>query len=159
MGNLLNLLLGNQNDTRVSRFKTIIEEIKGFNSFLKEMLSIGHVEWMKEKLLADQFIEDTFGYIKESVLELTESSLSMEVEEIVSLIQSLDTLYSIVDSWEPSTEEIPTWSRTLAKIEDLQETIVKLGRQAKVKEMKQRIEQARSAAKKVAVKDKYWWWW
>ena len=47
------------------------------------------------------------------------------------------------------------------KIYELQDTIVKSGIEAKVKEMKQRIEQARSAAKKGAAKklgdDKVWW--
>ena len=50
-------------------------------------------------------------------------------------------------------------STILAKMEDLRGTIVRSGIQAYVKQMKQRIEQARSAAKKVAVKDKFWWWW
>ena len=49
----------------------------------------------KKKLLADQ-IEDIFGYIHESVLELKESGLSIEIEEIESLVLSLDTLYSAI---------------------------------------------------------------
>ena len=72
-------------------------------------------------MLADQ-IEDIFGYIHESVLELKESGLSMEIEEIESLVLSLDTLFlpsTILRMlWQPSTEEIATWNRTLVKIED-----------------------------------------
>ena len=72
-------------------------------------------------MLADQ-IEDSFGYIHESVLELKESGLSIEIEEIESLVLSLDTLFlpsTILRMlWQPSTEEIATWNRTLVKIED-----------------------------------------
>ena len=32
--------MGEQNDTRVSPFKAIIEEVEGFNSFIEKMLSI-----------------------------------------------------------------------------------------------------------------------
>ena len=133
--------MGDQN-TRV--FTAIIEEIEGFHAFFEEMLSIDVLEgsWVLG------FFEDLLGYVLNSVLEETESG-HMDVEEIKRLDEVLTDLYFLVD--ESDMDSIQETKETiLAKIDDIQKTIVRLGFQSKVKQMKQRIEQARSATKKEA---------
>ena len=68
--------MSDQNDTRVSLFKTIIEEIEGFNAFIKEMLTINTN--LDSNCIAR--FENLFGYIHKSVLEETESG-HMEVNQ------------------------------------------------------------------------------
>ena len=139
--------MGNQN-TRV--FTAIIEEVEGFNAFFEEMLSL----WKDGRLVLPEgswvlgWFEDLLGYVLNSVLEETESG-HMEVEEIKRLDEVLTDLYFLVD--ESDMDFIQGTKETiLAKIGDIQKTIVRSGFQSKVKQMKQRIEQARSAAKKEA---------
>ena len=79
---------------------------------------------------------------------------------IKRLGEVLDDLWNLVDE----SDIDRTKETILAKIDDLQKTIVGSGIQSKVNQMKQRVEQARSADKKVAAKkvgdDKFWWlWW
>ena len=133
--------MGDQN-TRV--FTAIIEEIEGFNAFFEEMLSIDELEgsWILG------CFEDLLEYVLNSVLEETESG-HMEVEEIKRLDKVLTDLYFLVD--ESDMDSIQGTKETiLAKIDDIQKTIVRSGFQSKVKQMKQRIGQARTAAKKEA---------
>ena len=138
--------MGDQNHTRV--FKTIIEEIEGFNAFFNEMLTMSvDSEYLDSKDCIDLF-EDLLNSIQKAVLEETESE-GIPDAEMKSLRDRLDNLYTLV---EDSGMDSSTKETIQAKIDELQETIVKSGIQAKVKEMKQRIEQARSAAKKEAAK-------
>ena len=139
--------MGNQN-TRV--FTAIIEEVEGFNAFFEEMLSL----WKDGRLVLPEgswvlgWFEDLLGYVLNSVLEETESG-HMEVEEIKRLDEVLTDLYFLVD--ESDMDSIQETKETiLAKIDDIQKTIVRSGFQSKVKQMKQRIGQARTAAKKEA---------
>ena len=143
--------MGDQNHTSVSLYKTITEEIEGFNAFFNEIcVELGDV-WTTPTLIA-ALCEDILGTIQ-SVLEETESGPTME--EIKSLISSLNDLHDLVDEdMDSSTKET-----ILAKMDDLQKTIIRSGIQGKVKELKQGIEKAGSTAKKVVVKDKFWWWW
>ena len=155
--------MGEQNDTRISPFKTIIEEIEGFNSFIKEMLDwIGtdpERDWMKKTLIEELLATgwDLLGYIHESVEE-TESGPTKEVEEIERFLQSLNVMADCLDTSNYGKD----WNMAepigalLAKIEDTEEKILKKYIQAKVGEMKQRLDQARSAVKvsrKAAGKD------
>ena len=152
--------MGDQNDTRVSLFKTITEEIEGFNAFFNEMLTMSvDSGYLDSKDCIDLF-EDLTNTIHKSVLEETESG-GMEVEEIKRLDEVLNDLWNLVDD---SDMDSDTQETIVYKIYELQETIVRSSFHGKVKEMKQRIEQARSAAKKEATKklgdDKVgWWWW
>ena len=154
--------MGEQNDTRISPLKTIIEEIEGVNSFIKEMLEmIGNdpqeetlTEKLIEVLLATGCIEHIIGCINESV-EDTESVLSMEVEEIERFFQCLNVMADWYETSIPLTM-IETIGALQEEIYDTKEKILQKYIQAKVGKMKQRIDQARSAvkgSKKAAVKD------
>ena len=145
--------MGNQN-TRV--FTAIIEEVEGFNAFFEEMLSIDDWTELEGSWVLGCF-EDLLEYVLNSVLEETESG-HMEVEEIKRLDEVLTDLYLLVDESDQGMDE-GTKETILAKMDDLQKTIIRSGIQGKVKELKQGIEKAGSTAKKVAVKDKFWWWW
>ena len=137
--------MGDQN-TRV--FKTIIEEIEGFNAFFNEMLTMSvDSGYLDSKDCIDLF-EDLTNTIQKAVLEETESG-HMDVEEINRLDEVLDDLFALVDG---SGMDSDTQETIVDRIYELQETIVRSSFRAKVKEMKQRIEQARSAAKKEAAK-------
>ena len=145
----------------MSPFKTVI---KGMD-FIKEMLSIKCCppdqqedckNWMKktliEELLATGCIEDIFGCIRESVEE-TESGLTME--EIERFLQSLNVMADCLETSQDWTMT-QTIGALLAEIEDTKDKIHKKYIQTKVGEMKQRLDQARSAVKgsrKAAVKD------
>ena len=136
--------MGEQND---SLFKTITEEIEGFNAFFEEMLSIDDWTELEGSWVLGCF-EDLLGYVLNSVLEETESG-HMEVEEIKRLDEVLTDLFFLVDESDQGMDE-GTKETILAKIYDIQKTIVRSGFQSKVKQMKQRIGQARTAAKKEA---------
>ena len=136
--------MGNQN-TRV--LTAIIEEVEGFNAFFEEMLSIDDWTELEGSWVLGCF-EDLLEYVLNSVLEETESG-HMEVEEIKRLDEVLTDLYFLVDESDQGMDE-GTKDTILAKIDDIQKTIVRSGFQSKVKQMKQRIGQARTAAKKEA---------
>ena len=143
--------MGEQNDTRISPLKTIIEEIEGVNSFIKEMLDMIRndpqeetlTETLIEALLATGCIEQLIGNINESV-EDTESVLSMEVEEIERFFQSLNVMADCLDTF--LTHDLDTMFETIdalqEEIYDTKEKILQKYIQAKVGKMKQRIDQA-----------------
>ena len=133
--------MGDQN-TRV--FKTIKEEIEGLNAFFNEMLtfSVGS-EYLDSKDCIDLF-EDLLNSIQKAVLEEGEG---MEADEMKSLDEVLFDLCKTVDG---SDMDLDIQETIVVKIYQLQDRIIKSGMEAKVKKMKQRIQQARSAAKKEA---------